>query len=119
MKTTTEQKTASAKTVLLEYSRYSITPEFARRICDAFGVEFNDKLVYTGSSYRETVYNGQEETPRVKTPSLAAHINAALGLKPDQKLLETANKMLGVGSHMNLKTRAYAEPLPEGGPVVL
>jgi len=95
-----------AKTILMDEGRYNLTPEKAYEICKIFGVSFDEKLVRTTQGYRESI--ADPSTPRVSVSSLSKHICLSLGKKPDEKKLDTANTMMGEGSHRDLLSQAYA-----------
>lgn len=94
---------------LEKYHRWSIEPEFAERIAKAFGCKLSRKLVRTTRGYRESIED--ETVPRVNTSALAEDICKQLNITPDKKLMETANKMHGIGSQMNLATKACVKVL--------
>lgn len=102
---------SEGKKLLLHYARNSIAPSKAKEVCDAFGVVFNEKLVYTKLRYREMV---TDETPRVAVYQLAEYICEQLGIEPDQELLKRANSVMGIGLNCDLTTQAYASMLPVG-----
>lgn len=104
-------ETKKALNILLEYSRLSITPEFAKEISKAFDLEINQKLVYTSTRYRECPKD--PSMPRVCVADLAMDICNRLKVKPNADLLQRANMMSGQGSYVELKTFACVKALAE------
>jgi hypothetical protein len=90
-----------------------ITPELAKRLLIPFGLELDKKLIRTTKGYREFVFSGNENEPRVNVNSLAEYICNKLQVEPDKELVELSNQMLGVGSMCRLHTEACVKSIRE------
>lgn len=97
---------------LRDLSRYSITPELAKEISQAFGLELDPELIYTGLKYRETTPDPSR--PRVKVSTLAANICRRLGFKPDVAKYELSQQLMGVGSSAQEYTEAQVLGIERG-----
>lgn len=101
----TKMEREKAKQILLEEGRFVYNVETAKEIAKAFGLELDESLIRKGKlGYREQ----GNENPRVNISSLSEWVCNQLGKKPDEKILQTANKMSGEGSYRDLKSEAYA-----------
>lgn len=105
------KKTMKAKEILIKYCRSSIDPTQAKKICKAFDVDFNKKLIYTKLRYRELA---DESKPRVQILDLTEDIAKSLNIEADKQMLELAKRMHGVGSYCDAATNAWAKNLPDG-----
>lgn len=92
-----------------ENNRGSVEPEWAEDICKSFGCKFNKELVRTSKGFRELI--SDPTLPRVSVSTLAKDICKQLGIEPDSKLLDTANRMNGEGSRHSLTTQACCKVL--------
>jgi len=101
---------ASAVLELMDLSRNSISPEWAKDITEAFGCKLDKGLIRTGKGYRELVRDNEE---KVTVSALAESICEQLGIEPDKQLMETANMMFGVGRMHELSTKACCKSLKQ------
>lgn len=95
-----------AKQILMEQGRFNFEVEFAKEICNAFDVEFNDSLIRTKRGYRENIDN--PSYPRVNCCSLAEYICKKLGKQRDEEQYKHSCNLSGVGSYMDAESKAYA-----------
>jgi len=99
-------KKEKAKKILIQEGRYTTVPKHAEDISKAFGLELDKSLIRTKEGWRENIMDAS--LPRVTISALSENICKRLGKKPDEKTLQTANKMFGAGSYHDLKSEAYA-----------
>ena len=98
-----------AKEALMTKGRYNFEVEYAKEICEAFGVELDKKLIRATLGHREEV---QDPTyPRVNCCDLAGFICKRLDKKPDAKQYAHACRLSGAGSWRDAESKAYAMSL--------
>jgi hypothetical protein len=85
--------------------RNSITPEYAKEFCEKTETSFDKKLIYTNQRYREL----STMQPRVDCEDLLVHVCKHHKIEPNQKRIDTSNKMCGEGSRRKLVEEAYLE----------
>lgn len=92
-----------AKKLLRGLARVSVEPDFARKICKNFELDFDESLIYTKLRYREQ----SDGRPRVDGEDLLIYICKGIGLNPDKEKLEFSNKFSGEGSRRDAVEEAY------------
>lgn len=83
--------------------RNSYKPEYIKEFYTKLGLEFPEKLIYTKERLREMAAN----VPRVDAEDVLVDVCKKIGIKPDPKQMETANKMFGEGSRRQCVEEAY------------
>lgn len=100
--------TQEALKYIEDYAVYSIAPEKAKELCDAFNVKML-LLARTEPGSREMDF--KPGCARVDMFRLVASIAQQLHVEPDKGKMELSRKMLGIGSSIRLEVEAYLIPL--------
>jgi len=95
-----------AKKILMEDGSFTFEVEYAKEICNAFKIKFDDSLIRTKRGYRENIVD--PSYPRVNCCLLAKFVCEKLGKKRDEKQYKHSCSLIGVGSYMDAESKAYA-----------
>lgn len=92
-----------AKKLLRGLARVSVDPDYARKLCKEFEVDFDESMIYTKDRYREL----SDGHPRVDGEDLLIYICKGIGLNPNKEQLEYSNNFSGEGFRRDAVERAY------------